>query len=381
MRLILKIVALLLTFSVSPAWAIEYGTDASNSPIVVQIKLNFTNSATTCSGALIAPRIVVTADHCIKLVGESNKNNLIQSAKVSPPGALRDAPLSGYVNVSDFIFTPRDGKNGAAFLVLESALDIKTPVRIASASDIEAAQSSKATVKFFGYGVTEKKQAVYKNMPQMAEGELFKDLKNSHVHFRSYPAAPCGGDSGGPIIQQTESEILLFGVVNGPWYVDIASYCSHEMINPEAVAQDKLYRYSVYIPLYTEDAISDAKLAADKVLASPAKSNSASIAPDYPSVMAEYKKLLMRISTLKQRYVNNASLNAMEKKMLNLPISPGGNLSTAIYNIESTNKKIDSSIKTWDQIYKTKIECTKSGKTKKVTGKSPKCPTGYTKSN
>jgi endoglucanase Acf2 len=93
--------------------------------------------------------------------------------------------------------------------------------------------------------------------------------------------------------------------------------------------------------------------------------------------MADYKKLLLRIASLKQRYVNNTSLLAIEKKMLNLPIGSGKNLATAIYNIESANKKIDSSLKVWGQIYLTKIECIKGNSIKKLTAKNPKCLKGY----
>ena len=122
-----------LVFCMPSAFAVENGSDADGNPVVVQIQLTFSNYSTTCSGALMAPRIVVTADHCIKLVGESNKSNLIQSAKVAPAGARRDGQGINYVKVTDFIFTPREGKNGAAFLVLESDLTFKLPVRIASA--------------------------------------------------------------------------------------------------------------------------------------------------------------------------------------------------------------------------------------------------------
>jgi hypothetical protein len=123
--------------------------------------------------------------------------------------------------------------------------------------------------------------------------------------------------------------------------------------------------------------VSDAKLAADKVLATSAKSNTNSATSNYDSVMADYKKLMIRFEDLKRRYINNTALVSLEKKMLKLPIGSGDNLSTAIYNIESVNKKIDSSIKVWDQLYLTKIECVKGNTTKKVTAKSPKCPKGY----
>jgi hypothetical protein len=377
----LSILSLFVSLPINPVNAIENGADAVDNSVVVQIQLTFSNFSTTCSGALMAPRIVVTADHCIKLVGESNKNNLIQSAKVAPAGAARDIQTSSYIKVTDFIFTPREGGNGAAFLVLESALDLKLPVRIASASDIDNLQSNKSPIRFIGYGTTDKNQTVYKNSPQFAEGELFKDLENSHVHFRSNPGAPCAGDSGGPVIQELEKETLLIGLIQGPWYLDGKSFCPIEIWNPQGVRQDNIYKYSVYIPLYTSDAVSDTKLAADKVLATPAKPNTNSTTSDYDSVMADYKKLIIRLESLKRRYINNTALVAMEKKMLKLPIGSGDNLSTAIYNIESVNKKIDSSIKVWDQLYLTKIECVKGNTTKKVTAKNPKCPSGYKKAS
>ena len=100
---------------------------------------------------------------------------------------------------------------------------------------------------------------------------------------------------------------------------------------------------------------------------------------EFSLVFADYQKLLSKISVLKNSYVNNKDLLNLEKKLLRLPIISGKDLSTAIYNIESVNKKIDSSIAVWNKIYITKIKCIKGNKTKNVTAKNPKCPTGYKK--
>ncbi|CAB4653504.1 unannotated protein [freshwater metagenome] len=378
-----KLIAFISTLSLCfclptmPAKAIENGTDDLNNALVVQIQLNFSNYTTSCSGALLAPKIVVTADHCIKLVGESNKNNVIQSAKVAPAGTARDGNLTSYVNVTDFFLTPREGKNGAAFLVLQSALDFKFPVRIASAADIDDLQTKKLPIKFAGYGITDKNQIVYKAFPQIADGELFSNLENSHIHFRSNPAAPCGGDSGGPVYQQLDSEVLLIGVIQGPWYTRANMYCSTETLIPGGVQQNKAYAYSVYIPLYTSDAVSDLKLATDKVSSARVLSNPNKDELDYKSVQLKHQKLLSRFDFLKRRYVNNYIVLAMEKKARYLPFSPLGDYSKFIAEIESFNKKIDSSLRIWDRRFITKIECVLGDKTKIVTSKSPKCPKGY----
>ena len=338
--------SLLITFGFlgQPALAIEGGSNAVDNSVVVRIQLTFTKYSTFCSGALLSPNIVVTADHCIKLVGESNKDNLLQKAKVAPPGALIDVSEQSFVDVIDIFYTPREGKNGAAFLVLESALPLQLPVRIATTLEIENIKSTKSPVTFLGYGTVDRNQVIYPRLPQVAEGELFLDRENTNVHFRSYPAAPCAGDSGGPIIQEKENQIILVGVINGPWYVDPKTYCSFHNWSPEGIRQEKLYKYSVYIPLDTIDAMSDAKLAlnaATKIVESKAKAE------------AEAK------AAAELRAKQEAEAKAAAELVARLEAE-------AKAKLEAANKKVT-------------ITCVKGKTVKKVTSVNPKCPSGYRK--
>jgi hypothetical protein len=376
-RIPLSLVLALILFG-WPASAIEEGSDAPNHPVVVRIQLTFSKFITFCSGALIAPQIVVTADHCTKLVGVSNKDNLLQKAKVSPPGSSRDVSEQMYVNVAEVISTPREGKNGAAFLVLETALPYEIPVRIASTLEIERIKLENIPISFLGYGSVDKNQLIYKNLPQIAEGELFKDRENSNVHFKSFPTAPCAGDSGGPIIRRNENEILLLGVINGPWYVDPKTYCSFQVWNPEAIRQEKLYKYSVYIPLDTTDAMANANLAivtANKVT-SELKSKLEAQEKAKAEAEAAAEKAAAELKA-KQEAQEKAKAEAEAKAAAELMAKQEAE--AAAFAAAAQSKAQQEVAAKAVASKKTTITCVKGKQSKKVTALNPKCPTGYKK--
>ena len=99
----------------------------------------------------------------------------------------------------------------------------------------------------------------------------------------------------------------------------------------------------------------------------------------YESVLNQYQALLERIRLLKIKYPQVSTLSGLEAKMMNLPIIKGSDLSSALYNINSVNSKLDSSEKVWAKTQKTTINCVKGKLTKKVTAINPKCPAGYKK--
>ena len=59
------LVALMVTTSVTPANAIYGGTSAAGNPIVVGLLVSQNATSAGCSGALVAPRVVMTASHCL----------------------------------------------------------------------------------------------------------------------------------------------------------------------------------------------------------------------------------------------------------------------------------------------------------------------------
>ena len=344
LRKILVVTSIFLATSMSSASAIENGSDALDNPVVVQIQVN---SRFRCSGALLAPRIVVTAAHCIPNSGISDKSTFLLTAKVAPAGLPRDVSANAFVKVVDSFETefvePPFIRPGAAFLVLESALKFQIPVRTATGSEIDQIQSNKSLVQIIGYGSTDKNTSIYKNSPQFIEAELFQDKQNSHKIVRSYPGAACAGDSGGAVIQQLDDQILLIGVIMGPWYVQISEICSFEYLSPEGIRQDKLYRYGVYIPLYTPQAVAAAKLATERVLSieeaeRKAKAEAeAEVAVEARMAKRKFSLICVKGLTVKRVIGKNPKCSSGFKKMVTLTGLNLKNVNLAGVNLAGVN--------------------------------------------
>ena len=139
-----------------PANAVENGDDATGSGFVVPIR--FQTSSTTwggCSGALIAPRIVVTAGHCVL---DSN-GLLTKNVYVGVAGSSADS-VSLQDKVQSITITSgfqngagnRVGDDDLAFLTLSNPQSLQTKVYLASEKQNVDLKSGGSTLKAFGYG-------------------------------------------------------------------------------------------------------------------------------------------------------------------------------------------------------------------------------------
>jgi secreted trypsin-like serine protease len=237
MRLLAIASALLASLLVAPpASAIQGGQVATTDGVVVALVHGRTATRAFCSGALLQPRVVVTAAHCVIQNGsvinypnglfipvpgaDLNRDQIANRARVTEVNWV-----SGYRNSSDTI-----EPNDFAVLTLDKALATPTLARVASAAEIRALQSNRGPVTHLGYG----KLALDRDNDGIPR-KLELRVRPSVLSF-SYPAGSfiqttgtstesiCPGDSGGPIVAQLGAELVLVGVNAGGDTSCIPSY-------------------------------------------------------------------------------------------------------------------------------------------------------------
>jgi hypothetical protein len=221
MKKLLILLSALFLFSslVSPAQAIENGDDATGSGFVVPILLDKGNGKYGgCSGALLAPSIVVTAGHCVlDANGVLTKNVYVGMAGSSASLITLADKISTIQITSTFKNTPVIDDDDLAYLTLVKPQAVRTPITLASEKQIIDFKSLKVNLKTFGYGVYGDTSSEVVTTPKSMEG-TFSNINSIYTnsgYMTSTKANACQGDSGAPILNITASQVTLVGILTG----------------------------------------------------------------------------------------------------------------------------------------------------------------------
>lgn len=174
------------------ALAIVGGTDDPGDPAVVAV-VNDALGAAYCTGALVAPRVVLTAGHCLDVVA-------------SAVAFGQDAAKGEHVPVAAYATHPRYSGEGKDFdlavLVLDH--DVTTTPLPTSHAALDASFVG-TNVRHVGFGVTSETSASGLGQKRTVTYAI-TDVDATKLYSGAAAANTCDGDSGGPVLAVLASE-------------------------------------------------------------------------------------------------------------------------------------------------------------------------------
>lgn len=336
-----------LLSSLPSAQAIEGGESALSENVVSFVLRDVTTGALslpTCSGGLIAPRIVVTAKHCVEGYNSSITWLINKNWEVTYPGA--DISGEGLITAKILSIIARPGEftteDDIALIVIDRDFPVPNNLKVANAEDMIRLRSTKASSLTYGYGSTATRSfQTYR--PFKIKNKLIEDFPDRSwglevfaIEYLSSTSYICGGDSGGP--NYVESGDYSYYI--GPTGFATRPGCAKGLIGN--------FHSGGTAIAYKTDLSKEAEIFVEKIKA------------DELRAAAELK--------VKQE------AEAKEKSVAELKAKQDAEAKAA----DELKAKQEAAAKA-AAAKKTTIICVKGKLTKKVTAAKPKCPAGYKK--
>jgi len=221
-KLLVALLALaFLIGGLTPVQAVENGVDATGNAFVVPISTDEGNGKYIgCTGTLIAPSIVVTAGHCVL-----DANGLLtKNVYVGLAGSVRSSiSLSDKITAVQITSTLQNTAGGKvqdddlAFLTLAKPQALRVPIVLASEKQMAEFKSKAIALKSIGYGNYSNSGTEIITYPKSFDG-TYSPINSSYTnsaYMASTIGKSCTGDSGGPILNITATQVTLVGILTG----------------------------------------------------------------------------------------------------------------------------------------------------------------------